>query len=242
METLTISRPLRSSRISQKFGESKACVAPSGKVTSKVNQTCPTGTTSFYESMGMRGHNGHDVVAIKGEPVVHGATFDGWMHTEVDQSGGIGVDVVSNEPLFFKGNAPVGLEVVSTTPEGFTSYVKIRYWHLLQVVGHEGKQIRYGQMIGLADSTGASSGHHLHWAPKWCDKEGNGLFTWNGYTGCFDPSPYYTHEVFAGDALDAVGLPVDILTTPERRQLNTQLSLLTRFVLELREMYYQIKK
>ena len=224
MQRLVIHRPIRSSKISQGWGENKACVGAAGKISSTKSGTCPVGTTPFYQSVGLRGHNGLDLPAIHGEPVLHGATYDGWMKIEKDEQGGIGVDVVSNEPL------KVGEK---------TSYVKMRYWHLKTPIGWDKKPVRYGQMIGLADNTGASSGDHLHWSPKWCDKHGNSIEQSNGYFGAFDPTPYYTHDIFSGDTAASIGMPIE-LTTQERKELSSQLSILRRLLLGIREIIYKL--
>jgi murein DD-endopeptidase MepM/ murein hydrolase activator NlpD len=177
--------------------------------------------------MGLKGHTGIDMPAIHGETVYHAATYDGWMKIEKDQQGGIGVDVVSNEPVKLK--------------DGTESYVKLRYWHLKSAIGWDKKPVVYGQPIALADNTGASSGDHLHWAPKRCTKEGITLNNGNGYGGAFDPMPYYTNEIFAGDApLYIEGLQKPQLTAQERKEITSQLSATRRFFLDLRERLYKI--
>jgi hypothetical protein len=187
----------------------------------------------------MRGHNGIDHHAIHGESVVHGATFDGWMKIEKDKQGGIGVDVVSKSPVFFKGYPPPGLTPVATYEKGFTAYVKIRYWHLKTAIGWDGKEVTYGTIIGLADNTGASSGDHLHWSPKWCDKNGKGIHTDNGYAGAFDPTPYYENSIYAADSAEHLGMPLE-LSIQERQELTAQLSLIRKVLLVMREVIYKI--
>jgi hypothetical protein len=213
-------------------------VYPNGKVVSKKG-TCPVGSVDFYLSIGMQGHNGLDHAAIHGESVVHGATFPGWMKIEKDEQGGIGVDVVSNEPIRFPGYPPPGLTPVATYEDGFSSYVKMRYWHLKTAIGWDGKAVGYGTIIGLADNTGASSGDHLHWSPKWCDKDGKGLNNTNGYAGAFDPTPYYRNDIFAGDSAGHLGL-VSPISEQERKELMSQLSAIRYILLGLRELIYKL--
>ena len=222
MEKLILTRPVRSKRITQGFGENKACIDMRGNVIAKKGDTCPLGAIDFYKSMGMLGHNGIDIATIHGESVVHNATFDGWMKIEKDFAGGIGVDVVSNHPIKLN--------------DGTESYIKIRYWHLKAPVGWDGKEVKYGQIIGLADNTGASSGDHLHWAPKVCDKHGNSLNKDNGYFGSFDATPYYTHRMFAGGAARMLNIPAPKPSPQELQEISSQLSLLKRSLLELREL------
>lgn len=224
-QSLVIHRPIRSSKISQKFGANQACVYPNGKVVAKTGATCPSGSQEFYKSVGLRGHNGIDAPAIHGEMVVHGGTFSGWMKIEKDEQGGIGVDVVSYKPL------KVGDK---------TSHVKLRYWHLKTAIGWDGKDVVYGQPIGLADNTGASSGDHLHWAPKWCDEKGRSLNENNGFYGAFDPTPFYTHDIYAADSAAMLNVKPPALSVQERKEINSQLSAVRRMLLDIRDLVYRV--
>jgi len=213
---LSLFRPTRSKRISQHFGENRACSYPNGKIVGKQGHNCPAGSVDFYKSIGMLAHNGQDIPGILGEDVVHAGTFDGYMKIESDYSGGLGVDVISNVELFFEGKAPKGLTTFVNKKThkgviGFTCYVKVRYWHLHAQIGYDGKNVSFGQTVGLMGSTGASSGTHLHWSWKFCNEFGRNLLPNNGYYGAFDPeSPEfgvsYNHEVFAGDSVEYLGI------------------------------------
>jgi hypothetical protein len=232
---LEIHRPILSKRLTQRFGENKACkVLATGKIVTKTALTCPAGSVDFYKSIGMLGHNGHDIQAIHGEAVYHAATFSGKMYVEKDQDGGIGVDVLSDEPIFFPGDPPQGLPVEKIADGGYYAYVKMRYWHLLNAIGFDGKKVVYGQQIGRADNTGDSSGDHLHFAPKWSDKNSNGVFENNGFYGAFDPAPYYNHDIFAGDAKE-VNVPAIPPMTEQEKKEDVLVSLLWRQLLLLRE-------
>lgn len=237
--TLQIFRPLLSSNLTQKFAENRACINSKGVIYG-TKTTCPSGK-SFYESIGMKGHNGNDISAIMGEEVYHSATFDGWLYHDRDEAGGIGVDVVSNEPIFFAFPIPPELYQTATPHEqngkfGFLHYIKIRNWHLSQAVGAEKKQVTCGTVVGLAGNTGASSGTHLHFAPKWCDKDGKGVASNNGYTGAFDPNPYYNHNVTAKDHAKYMNMATVPLSAIERKDINEQLDLAKRLLLELRKL------
>jgi len=222
---------MRSKKITQQFGENKACRFPSGLIVGKLpNGSCPVITSQgkryasvdFYrDHLRMKGHNGVDIAAIEGEAVVHCATFGGTMYTEKDRMGGLGVDVVSEEKIRLK--------------DGTESYIKVRYWHLKVPIGWDGKKVRYGQMIGLAGNTGASSGPHLHMGIKKCDKDGNSLEKGNGYYGAFDPEPYYGHNIYAADSAEYFGIPPEPLTEEEKNEIRIQISVITRVILHLRE-------
>jgi murein DD-endopeptidase MepM/ murein hydrolase activator NlpD len=193
----------------------------------------------------MAGHNGMDIPAILGEEVYHAATYDGWWHTEVDSAGGIGVDVVSNEPLFFP--FPIPTELINTAVPytqygvaGFTHHVKMRYWHLYAPVGFNKKQVTCGTVVGQAGNTGASSGPHLHFAPKWCLPTGEGVASNNGYTGAFDPTPYYNHEVTAKDHALYMKQPVVPLSAVEQKDMIESLSVARGLLLALQKLVHTI--
>jgi hypothetical protein len=101
-------RQVLTNRQTQGFGEDRACAQIDahgqriigGKVLTK-DKVCPFGYASLYQLVGMKGHGGIDWYTWSGEPVYFADEFEGWMKTEIDRDGGIGVDVVSNEPILF---------------------------------------------------------------------------------------------------------------------------------------------
>ncbi len=137
---------------------------------------------------GIKGHNGIDSFAQHGYPVY--ATHDGYAQYEVDPGGGHGVIVTTNKTFDYKDGQ---------------AYFKTIYWHLCDgykepqfqspLQGVPGRQVRNGELIGYADSTGASSGDHLHFGLKVMDKNSIGNFynieQDNGFLGAIDPSPYF---------------------------------------------------
>lgn len=221
MQHLKIYRPVISNKITQNFGENKACVYQNGKITSKRNGVCPTGSVDFYKSIGMVGHNGTDIATWHGEPVFHAATFDGRMKIEKDFSGGIGVDVISLKPI------KVG---------DYEGYVKCRYWHLKAPVGHDGKIVKMGETIGLADNTGASSGDHCHFNVKKCDKDGNTIEKYNGYNGAFNHEPYSDFSVDAKTAAEHLLTPPPEPSEQEKKEMISNLSVLRRLLIMLLEI------
>lgn len=228
--TLQLYRPVVSKRITQGWGENRACVWPDRRITG-TKTVCPPGSQSFYRSVNMLGHNGIDIATRTGEEVFHAADFDGWWRSEVDSMGGIGVDIVSHERIFFKGEIPKEIKSTAiSVPDGFTHYVKIRYWHLKAPVGHERKPVTTGTVIGLAGNTGASSGPHLHWAPKWCFEDGRGVGNNNGYNGAFDPTPFYNHTYHAKEHMQLLNIQPMPLTVHEIKDMHAQLTLAQRLL------------
>lgn len=172
---MKIYRPLKSNHLFQSFGESKACIGGS-KIVPKVHGACPKGFLSFYEFMGLDGHSGYDYGCRHGEPIYHSGDFEGIAKTELDSAGGIGVDIISKVPIL-DGN-----------------HAKLRYWHLKETKVNDGDTVVEGQLIGLGNSTGASSADHLHFGLKPCDESGSPVFKENGYKGSIDFSEYFTNK------------------------------------------------
>jgi murein DD-endopeptidase MepM/ murein hydrolase activator NlpD len=238
METLKVTRPVRSKRITQGWNENKACIYRNGKVVGKRGGFCPANSMDFYTSIGMLGHNGIDIATWRGEEVRHSGFYDGWMKIEKDSSGGIGVDVVSNEPLKFRAEfVPDDMKkILKKEGEYYISHVKTRHWHLKAPVGADRKKISYGQIIGLADNTGASSGDHLHFCVKWCDENGNNIIAPNnGYFGAMDFTPFYRHDVYAKDEAAYLNLDPAPLSQQERKEYIDQLNVLRLALLTLRD-------
>lgn len=253
-EQLTLYRPVISKRITQGFGENKACTNPkTGDIKGKTKGTCPVGYTEFYPYIGMKGHNGLDLATWHAEKIFHAGTYNGWLHIDPEEyNEGLGVDVVSNELLFFPGEPPEDLKGVvkehtQNGKKGFLSHVKTRHWHCLSVIGYEGQQVTLGKPIALADNTGASSGNHDHFGAKLCDEKGNtylnGKYTHNGkrlphngYTGAFDLTPYFYSDVDAKSAAEYLMGGTQNLSDSEKVQMRSRLTLLYRLLNALLEI------
>lgn len=208
---LRIYRPVKFNWITQKFGENKACAktGPDGRAirpfvvkTEQSDGTCEAGYTKLYPLLGLKGHNGYDLAAPHGAPLYHSGDYEGWMKTEVDANGGVGVDIISNEKLL-------------TDNTGEAHYIKLRYWHLKSVVGHDGKKIVLGDLIGYVDNTGISSGDHVHFALKLCTQEGRAINRDNGYYGSVDKTRYY-QNTFVIEILDDLKRQIESLAVQIR--------------------------
>lgn len=146
-----------------------------------VNQKFGENGTPLYINIGYKGHNGIDLYAPDGTPVY--AAHDGRVtFAGYDSSGGLGIRIRTLKEYDYKGQ-PVFYESL--------------YWHLkkdsLKVTGSE--EVKAGQLIGLADNTGLSTGSHLHFGLK-PQKRMPNLYDFvnieqdNGYGGAIDPAPY----------------------------------------------------
>lgn len=171
----------------------------------------------FYKKNGINidVHNGIDFQASHGQPVY--AAHDGTCYPEVDSSGGNGVVIRSDKEYEYQG-AMVRFKTI--------------YWHLVKsdAVVKTGQNVKAGDLIGYADSTGLSTGDHLHFGLKpqawnennwaWYNVEQN-----NGTMGAIDPAPYF-NKFFAQDK----GLVLSLLTqlTLAAQALQLYLNLTTK--------------
>jgi murein DD-endopeptidase MepM/ murein hydrolase activator NlpD len=183
MNRPSIYYPVRPFKIFQHFGENQACVRYFG--TSKqhitgsyADGTCPTNYEKLYPKFGMRGHNGLDIVA--GVQKVYAAMDGTVVEKQSVPARGLGLGIMSHERLDL-GDAGV-------------HFLKLRYWHLKTMYVEAGDKIKAGQLIGLTDSTGYSSGNHLHWEgqPMDIDAGGHPYLTQNanGIGAAIDIEPF----------------------------------------------------
>lgn len=134
------------------------------------------GQNVYKVAFGMPGHNGTDIVAPRGTPIL--APRDGYIIESVTKDTGL------------------GLRVCMAWDYGEYQFVSVS-GHLLKSAFPEipwnlnNKQyfVREGQEVGYVDSTGFSTGDHDHWH-GYQYKNGVRLNTNNGYNGAIDLWPY----------------------------------------------------
>ena len=117
-----------------------------------------------YKQFGLLGHNGLDWGLKDSTPIY--ASHDGVISNQTDYMAGIGC-------------------VITTT--GF----KTIYWHLKSYAKQDGSFVQKGDIIGLSDNTGFSTGPHLHFGLKLLNLNGEVLDRNNGYDGAVDPTSYF---------------------------------------------------
>lgn len=174
-------QPVSPFKINQAFGENKSCVS---NYDNKTVMTCdghnpPQGYRSVYSMM--NGHNGLDLYALRWQRV-HCAADGTVIEVETDPARGLGVSIL--------------------THVNNKHYVH-RYWHLIAIDIHLGDTVELGQLVGYADSTGYSSGDHLHFELKETDAKGNTLNHDNGYFGAINPLPHM-YPTFAPTAMTVI--------------------------------------
>jgi len=149
-----------------------------------------------YTSLGLKGHNGLDIMANDGDSVR--AAHDGVVtFSGEDGAGGLTIVIRTHEPKDY---------------EGKQSFFKTIYCHMktgsLKVKATE--QVVAGQLIGLADNTGLSTGSHLHFGLKPI-AQGEAEWVWenleqnNGYRGAINPLPYF-NGYYAEDTKKVVAI------------------------------------
>jgi murein DD-endopeptidase MepM/ murein hydrolase activator NlpD len=154
------------------------------------------GMIPAYNKMGLNYHNGVDWACYLKEPI----------YWNFDRRGI--VNYTQNDL-----NAGVGVDVLVTYPEG--AY-KVQMWHFAMdgLVVKAGDVLESGQLIGYGNSTGFSTGNHLHFGmkPQLIGPDGN-YYTPNkddGMLGCIDPMPFY-ENVFIVDLMNNLQAQVGIL-------------------------------
>lgn len=171
---MTITPPLKKAPYEfRSLGELKKLIAQRGQFfgEDKSEDACkyrpdyPCGI-SLYKYWGMTGHNGLDIPCNDSEPII--ASHDGLVvETSSDESAGLGVVLWDDVQL-----------------------IKTIYWHLKSFPVKVGDRVKQGDVIGLADNTGFSSGTHLHFGLKQTNQNGTTINYENGYAGSIDPWPY----------------------------------------------------
>jgi len=178
--------PLKPYYLNQAFGEDNICVK-NKEVVGKVDGVCPIGFVSLYTSVGLLAHNGEDLMASDGQKIY--PSQDGTVvEIQTEPERGLGIGVITTEKY--------------DLGEYGEHYVKIRYWHLKGSNCKLGDKVTVGQVIGYADSTGYSSGVHLHIEGKPIEYNPNGtyynVFQDNGMFGAIDPQPYW-NKIYSQD-------------------------------------------
>lgn len=181
-----IYQPVSPWHINQNFGENCSCVNDAGQVVTIPNGgTCPVGYHGLYAPL--LGHNGLDLMAKRWQEVY--AAHDGVVNElQTEIARGLGIGIITNKQYFCKET-------------GKPEYFKTRYWHFIAMDVHIGDKVKAGDLIGYADSTGYSSGDHLHFELKPVTLSGANILQTNGYNGAIDPLPYmenYSALQYAG--------------------------------------------
>ena len=131
------------------------------------------GNPAMYEKFGMKGHNGLDIAYKKGTPIV--APIDMDIQDTTNDKEGYGIYVRAYTDV--------------KSIDGKNVFLDLVFGHLDSKVVKARQRVKRGEIIGYGDSTGFSTGHHLHFgirpyvAGKIPDYN-------NGFFGYIDPEPF----------------------------------------------------
>jgi murein DD-endopeptidase MepM/ murein hydrolase activator NlpD len=203
MSRPSIYYPVRPFKIFQHFGDNLACVTDFGGPTQRItgslpNGTCPPGYDKLYPKFGMKGHNGLDVQA--GVQNVYAALSGTVVEKQSTPARGLGLGIMTNER--------VDLDNIGS------HFLKLRYWHLKSMYVEVGDKIEAGQLIGVSDSTGYSSGNHLHFEGQPIEIDAGGhpylYLNGNGIGAAIDIEPYL-NGMYADTAPRVIGLQMKLI-------------------------------
>lgn len=123
-------------------------------------------SVSLYQYFGKRSHGAIDWPQQKGMPIL--AAHDGIVYEKHDDRGS-------------------GLGLVIWDPK---QLIKTYYWHNDFHNVRLNQEVKAGQEIAGAGTTGYSTGVHIHFVMKFTDQDGNTLNKANGWQGAVDPMPF----------------------------------------------------
>lgn len=161
-----------------------------------VTQKFGENLSPLYKELGLLGHNGWDIIGQYGQLVR--AAHDGIVTFSGEGgSGGLGVVVRTFNKREYNGG-----EV----------FFKSIYWHLKpgSIRVKASQEVKVGDILGEADTTGSAKGAHLHFGLKPI-KQGEAEWVWenveqnNGYKGAIDPAPYW-NGYYAENAQQVLGI------------------------------------
>ena len=193
------------------------------QLVSKTGNVCPNGTIEFYSLLGMHGHNGKDWAIFRGEAIYFNVDIPNvrwYAERDTDDDQGIGIRVKSINPIKFEEpDLPAEMSDHSKRywkEHNGMMYIQMLYWHIKESalagkpqiqVGTfaDGKpqmraEIKLGDLIAFGNSTGASSGDHVHEAMKFAEASGFTIGNDNGYYGAVDHNKWHENK-FVGEVV-----------------------------------------
>lgn len=149
-----------------------------------------------YGVYGLVGHNGVDWGCSYGEPIYFDCDIKGTViSTCNDATAGVGCDIITEDK---------------------DGIYKHTFWHFKVdgLVVNSGQTIESGDLIGYGDSTGMSTGNHLHRQLKLQGKDSLGRYynlnQTNGYGGATDPMLFFKN-IFIIDYMNLLKQEVSLL-------------------------------
>lgn len=135
---------------------------------------------SFYDELGMKGHNGIDYRTPHGSNVIAPCDMEITDAYYENKDAGYGTTIWARGLPYVENGSEWRLEMV--------------FGHLHQFLVKNGDKVKMGEVIAITDNTGKyTTGPHLHFGVRILKKEGS---NWklknanNGYKGYVDPKQY----------------------------------------------------
>lgn len=187
-ERLRLYYPVKPFVLNQRFGDNIPCVKNFGASNQEIvngasNISCPVGFDKLYAHFQMVGHNGDDLGA--GEQNLYAACDGMVIEKQTVPARGFGLGILTDNQAHLDAAGD--------------HYVKVRYWHLKTMYVEVGDHVTAGQLIGVTNNTGYSSGNHLHFEVQPMNKDAGDhpmLAFPNGgagvIAGAIDPTPFFT--------------------------------------------------
>ena len=144
-----------------------------------ISQEFGRNFNNWYKEDGLKGHSGVDFACPTGTPII--APCDGVVvAVSTDIQRGLGASIMSDETFDWKEPC---------------KFICI-HWHFKSVAVKVGDKVKTGDLLGLSDNTGQSTGSHLHFSviPVATDGSRRPLEPNNGYNNCINPIPYLELE------------------------------------------------
>jgi murein DD-endopeptidase MepM/ murein hydrolase activator NlpD len=149
----------------------KLSYAPDGIISQYFNdQNISKELLAFYQSLGLKAHNGIDFYGVRGTPIyaAHSGIATTWLG---------------------EGGATSG-KMIKLQGQGYYTL----YMHNDELLVKTGESVTQGQIIAKMGNSGSSPsfymGVHSHFGLYQCDSRGNVINYNNGFGGAIDPLPY----------------------------------------------------
>ena len=235
---MKIWRPIKTNKHTQGFKQNLPCVIKDERPFRFVPCGSDNSEKLYTDALNMLGHSGWDHASYYKEPIYFPVQIPGieWeAATHVDGAGAVTVVVRSTTPVplvSLPEHTPGALSMIKNQykKQGGKLYLQIWFVHLQGTHINSKVPIKFGDLVGLADSSGASSGNHLHWSMKvsdpgsWFYIDGD-----NGLQGAIDFSPYFVNT-YVLDILKAQSTDIKALQLTVIDLANQVVSLLRQLI------------
>lgn len=132
----------------------------------------------IYQQFGMTGHDGVDFAAPLGTPVL--AAHDGYIVECIERDTGYGLRI----QIYYEDTDYNWINI-------YGHFQKVNFPNVTYNLNDRGHFVKEGDVIGYVNSTGFSTGNHLHFGLRQLNKNNQILNYNNGTFGWIDSMPYF---------------------------------------------------